>query len=372
MKSGTHGGSTKFDVCIDTLMNGCVNAYVQLFTLSHRDPVCVDELAQTMFSIPDEKLTWVQDALINAEMMRRRSDFRGAFNEAVSLSQYFESEGDKDQAIHQHQIALQYGMDSLDRALEADAHESFGLLHERLGMIKEAALHHETSLKLAEIADLPEMKLKASKNMLRVYMRCGEEALPKGEVEEAKSYFERAVVIAKASGQTKEEAEAYAALGNVTVLLGDLNKALEYQKRFMLVSRDRRNDHSESVAALQVGRLQESLGKADEAIATLKSSLALAEQSNDLQSICDACRQLGEVYQRNNERVKAVHYFNQSFKAARDIGNPQTVEDSRIALGFALGEHYFLPKNDSGATGYLSVVVDDMPTYLQWMSSGSL
>lgn len=360
----------KYEVCVDTLLSGCVGAFVQLFTLSHRDPVCVDELAQKMFSIPDDKLPWVQEALIAAELKRRRSDFAGVFEENMKLAQYFEECGDHEQAAKQHQIALQNCTESLDRGLEGEAHEAFGLFYERRKQIAEATLHHETRLKLSEIAGDAEARARAAKNLFRVYMARGTNEMSNNKPQEAKTFYEKAVVVAKSSRDPQLESQAYSALGNITVLLGDLQKALEYEKRFLVVSREAKNGHSESVAALKVAKLQETLGHQDEAIQSLRSALIRAEEVNDLTAVCDACRQLGEAYRNAGQPVKATHYFQQYFRVACNIGNERQIEKARIAYGFSLGESYF--KEFGGDAGYIGIVCDDMATQLEWMSGGHL
>lgn len=374
--SGTMASSTgvknsaKFDVSIDTLMRGCVNAFVQVFTLSHRDPVCVDELAQAYFAIPDARLPWIQEYLMSVEMKRRKSDFRGALEDSLKLATYFEEVRDYEQAAKHHRIALQHCADSLNRQLEGEAHEAFGFFLERRKNISEAILHHETRLKLAEVSGDTQAKAAACRNLVRVFLLRGEEHQATHEMNDAKLQFEKAVTVAKSCGDAASEAQAYAALGNVTVLLGDLQKALDYQKRFLVVSREAKSVHGESAASLKVAQLQEQLGQTSDAIASLKSALTLAEQSDDLRSICSACHQLGKSYKSAGESIKSVHYFREAFRVARDIGDPQLVNSARVSLGFALGEHYFA--SASGNKGFVSVVCNDMPAQLEWLGGGVL
>lgn len=362
--------SAKFDACVDSLMNGCVNAFVQLFTLTHRDPVCVDKLAQTMFSVPDTRIPWIQEYLCTIELKRRKSDFRGAFDDSMKLATYFEECRDHEQASRHHKQALQFAMESLDRQLEGDAHEAFALFYERRRELPEAITHHETKLKLAEVTGDAGAKGVACKHLIRVYQQYGEALQGSGELVEAKNQYEKAVNVAKMGNDTNAEAHAYSSLGNVTVLLGDLQKALDYQKRFLVVSREAKSVTSESQASLRVAELQERLGHSHDAIASLKNALALAEQTNDLLAIADACRQLGQTYRALGESVKAVHYFRESFRVARDIGDDGLIDASRVAIGFALGEHYF--GSAGGDKGFIGVVVGDINAQLEWMGKGIL
>ena len=368
--TATGGNTAKFDVCIDALMNGCVNAFTQLYTLSHRPPLCVDELAQTMFSVPDETLPWVLERLTAAEMKRRHSDYRGVLYEHTELAAYFEKHGDKEQAISQLSQALQACVDSLDHELEGEAHEAIALLFERLGVLVEATTHHETRLKLAEISSKPEVRQRAAKNLIRVFNARGNALLAEQKHLEAKAFFEKAVACAKNCGDTAAEAKAYASLGSVTVLIGDLNKALEYNQRFLLVSREAKDGHGEAAAALEVAKLQGSLGHSADAINSLKDALAIAEAANDLDGINSACRQLADTYKADGNNVSAVHYFREHFKVSRDIGDARAIENARISLGFAMGDHHFT--HAGNRRGFLNLVVEDLPALLEWMGTGAM
>ena len=368
--AGGTANTTKFDVCIDALMHGCVNAFVQVYTLSHRDPVCVDELAQTMFAIPDETLPWVLEQLTEAELKRRHSDFRGVLQHNESLATYFEERGDTAQAMQQQLLALQSCTESLDNTLEGEAHENIAGLYERLNMLPEALLHHETRLKLAEIGGDLGTKDRAARNLIRLYMSRGDKALADGQLDDAKLFFENAVEASKGCGDPASEARAYSALGNITVLMGDMRKALEYQRRYLVVARESGDGHGESAASLEVAKLQDRLGNASEAITSLKEALAVAEETNDLHAINEACKHLGETYKNDDQNVKAVHYFQEHFRVSRDMGEAATADSARIQLGFALGDHHF--GHAGNRRGYLNMVCDDLAAQLEWMGSGTL
>merc|ERR1711991_900554 len=193
-----------------------------------------------------------------------------------------------------------------------------------------------------------------------------------GKFDEAIALFDKAVDAAKSAGDGEAEAKAYSALGNVTVLKGDMKKALEYQQRFLIVAREANDGHGESMAALEVAKLQDTLGSANEAVDSLKRALEVADQNDDIEALNEACRQLGMTYRNMGENMKAVNYFQQHFKVSRDIGNQDTVDNSRILLGFALGEHHFT--NACNRRGFLAMACDEreLESLLGWMATGEL
>lgn len=369
---GAH--SVAFDVCVQSLMSGCVNSFVSIFTLSHRPPVCVDELAQVMFSVPDDRLPWCLERLMSAELQRRRSQFRAVLDEHYQLADYFESCGDKQLAIRHHLHALQHASESSDAALEIEAHSRAASMYERQKMLGEATVHYETRLRLCELTGDAAARSEASRPLIKVLLARGHDAMKEQQFESAKQLFEVAVNAAKAVGDVAGEADAYAALGNVTVVLGDMRKALDYQRRFLVVARESKNTVAESAASLEVAKLQDALGQSTEAIESLKSALCVAEEANDLRSINEACRLLGEAYRRQpNGLTKAVHYLREHFRASRDLGDTAILESARISLGMALGEHHFAASSGAASSsGFLGVCVDDLPTLLEWLGAGEM
>jgi tetratricopeptide (TPR) repeat protein len=366
----------KFNICIESLMNGCVETFTQLFLLAHRPPVCVDELSQAMFSIPDAALPWLLDRLSAAELLRRQRSFRAVFQVLSEISQYFERNGDKDEAVKHLHNALEATSESLDVDLHGDALEATAALHERLGQFTDSLRFFEQRFKLCEVEPSADDRAalatrnKAAQNIIRLCNLRGASALQHQRYEEAKNFYERSVTVSKLIEDTDAEAAAYSALGEVNVVVGDLKKALEYQQRFLSLSRLRRDGKGESSAALSVAQLQRSLGDNDASISSFRKALEAADAAKDLNALCSATRQLGEAYRSSGDRTLAAHYLQQHFKVARDVGTQETVESARYSLGFALASHNL--DNAANRRGYLQMLHQDMPSLLEWMSNGDM
>jgi hypothetical protein len=180
-----------FDLCVQTLMSGCVSSFVEFYNLSHRDPVCVDALANKMFSIGMDKLPYIQSTLVQAEKARRGGEFREVYDCYIKLANYFEDEMDHKTSLHFHQVGLDNAKQSSDKELEGIAHENFGNAHERLGNTEMAIKFHETHLRLSEAAWNQNMKRQANKNLIRVYMKRAAECEAAAEYPRAKELYEK-------------------------------------------------------------------------------------------------------------------------------------------------------------------------------------
>ena len=287
----------------------------------------------------------------------------------IELADYFESCGDTATAINFHNTALKCVKLSSDKELEGTAFEVLGLAYERIGNLKEAVRCHETFLRIAEASRTVELKSKANKNLVRVYVSNAEQLEKEALYDEAKEYYDKAVHTASNNGDKEAEAEAYSKLGGITVLLGDLNKALEYQKRFLLVSKQLNSDRREGKAVRECAALQERLQQHEEAVQSLKRALEIAEEHDDIPGIAGSCQQLGQLYTTLSEHTKAVHYYKESYKVYHILGDQQKIQQCRIKVGVAESN---LQWSKAGDTGYADLVSNNIQTILAWKGKGQL
>uniref|UniRef100_A0A7S1ISJ5 Tetratricopeptide repeat protein 29 n=1 Tax=Eutreptiella gymnastica TaxID=73025 RepID=A0A7S1ISJ5_9EUGL len=350
-------------LCVEALMAGCVTSFVELYELSHREPVCVDALANRMFSIPMDQLPTIQGTLVQAERARRTGEFREVYDCHLKLANYFEDELDFATSLHFHDLGLEHCKQSSDKDLEGVAHENFGNAHERRGNTDMAIRFHETHLRLAEVSRNIPMKRQANKNLIRVYMRRALECEKAADYPRAKELYDKAMNTARANSDTEAEGEAYHKLGHITVLLGDLDKALEYQKRFLMVSREVRNDVNEGKAHVSLAELQEEMGQMSDAVQSLVGSLDIAEKAGDLTAICEACTKLGMLHNKQGDYVKASKYLEQNYTTAKQIGDRKLIEKARILVGVARGNNHW-------QNGFVQMVDRDLDGMLRWKCQG--
>ncbi|GET89298.1 hypothetical protein, conserved [Leishmania tarentolae] len=366
---GPERDSAPFRLCCEALAEGCVQTFLHLFELAHRDPVCVDTLSRRYFSVSDDRLAWVQQRLSSVEVLRRQSEFEQVFTHCEELANYFESEGDYAEAAWYHEMALQYMMESLDRTLEQRARRAYATFQERQGHLEEAAALYDTMYRLA-VALRDEAALQdASRCIVRVHQALGDSLKFSDPVAAARHY----AIAAEAAVRGKnalEEGTAYSALGDVSEARGDLPLALRYQRSYRAVAQQNDLKPQECHATLRVADLEERLGLKLEASTSLKEALQLAKELGAPRQLCMATMQLGEAYRSRNQEEEALQCFDESFAAAMETGDQELIDTVRIAMGFARGDYYLT--HAYGGKGYLHLVYTDIRAQLAWMSGGTL
>jgi len=366
---GLTSGSLQQRLCVHVLMRGCVHTFVELYKLSHRPPVCVNQLAEQLFNIPDDDLPMIADVLAEAEEARRQSKFQEVYDKYIEIADYFEAVGDKEAAIHFHDLGLKCARASSDKDLECTAHEKLGQAHERLSDLEKATISHETCLRLAEASRNVQRKHDSNGNLIRVYMARAAALEQEGEFEKARDFYEKTVHTANSNNDQEAEAEAYHSIGRINTLLGDLSRALEFQKRFLLVSKQRKSAHNEGRAARECASLQAKLEQHEDAEQSLQRALDIAVEQEDLHGIAVSCQQLGHLFNSLGKYQQARHYFKDNFRVAKLLRDPAMIEEARIKLGLAEGN---LQWQAAGGTGFVDLVASDLPAILKWKSNGAL
>lgn len=361
--------STRFHLCMDALSQGCIQSYIHLYHLSHRAPVCVDELSQTFFSIPEERLKWVFERLCSVEVLRQQSEFREAFSKCVELAEYFENERDMVEATWHYETALRYAMESLDTVLLRDVRYAFGQFYERIGRLRAACDMYGAIYDCACALKQVDVSKATCADLVRVFQLLGDEAKPI-DPHQSKIFYDRSLRFAHQSESGTQEVLAYKALGEINEQMNHLSTALKYNKQWGEVAHQEQMRSDECSAALKTASLEERLDMNQASKKSLETANRLANELEDDAKVCRAMMQLGEVYRSENKSEDAMQCFKESFAAARRSGVQSLIDSSRVAMGFAIGEYYFTSAGNN--RGYLPIVCDDIKTQLHWMSTGEL
>merc|ERR1740130_1874628 len=186
-------GLDKQQLCIDLLMVGCVQSFVDFFYITHRKSAPtenVSDIETKDVDIPEDTLIFLKETLETAETARRLKNYQHCFERYNALAEYFEKVPDLKSAMYFYQRCA-------DVATEVDARESIAKANLNLGTCEEqgknwrsAMQFHEKALQIATSADSLPLQIKAASHLTHVYEVLAESCEKEGRDADATQLYE--------------------------------------------------------------------------------------------------------------------------------------------------------------------------------------
>ncbi len=163
---------SKHSICVETLMGGYVQSFVDFFYLSHRpDPFSEAKGLTKDISISVEDMIFMQDNLTKAEAARRIGDTKVVFQCYDKLATYFRNQKDAKTGLYFYEKCLEISRLTVDVEGEMNANHNLGLTHELADDISSAITFHEMHLKISKkVADSNQQRI-ANLELLKVQCR---------------------------------------------------------------------------------------------------------------------------------------------------------------------------------------------------------
>jgi hypothetical protein len=143
----------KDDICMEILMEGFVQSYVDFFYLTHRpDPVPdpTREGIEREINVPLNEMRFIRDNLQAAERARRQGETRVVYESYNKLAQYFQEVSDCRTGIYFYEKCLEIARLTSDKHGEMGANHCLGLAHQSINDSKSAIMYHEKHLEIAQ------------------------------------------------------------------------------------------------------------------------------------------------------------------------------------------------------------------------------
>lgn len=356
-------GLDKQQLCIDLLMVGCVQSYVDFFHITHRkippSDGASDQEGEYMH-VPEATLIFLKETLEKAESARRSCDYQYCFESYNQLAEYFERVPDLKSAMYFYQRCA-------DVAGEVDARESIAKANLNLGNCEEQSMNwqnamkfHEHALQLATATDSLPLQIKAASRLTHVYRTLAEQCEKEARDKEATVLYERCLSCAQLSKDASLEGAACHKLGLSKYKTGFYEPAIDLQKQYLDICKMHDDRSGESAARAALAQAYEATGNTPEAIKQLENLLNVASEAGELTAQASACLNLGILYNGRGEHEKSVELLEQHFDLARQLGDRKLIDSARVVLGMVKG---------SGKLKlYINLVNNDLPKLLQWKS----
>merc|ERR1719188_1670604 len=357
-------GLDKQQLCIDLLMVGCVQSYVDFFYITHRKSAPSEsspsEQEAKDVDIPEDTLIFLKETLETAESARRNKHYQHCFESYNTLAEYFENVPDLQSAMYFYQRCA-------DVATEVDAKESISKANLNLGTCEEtgsnwtsAMQYREKALQIATIADSLPLQIKAASRLTHVYEVLAEQCEKESRDSDATALYERCLHCAQLSKEATLEGNACHKLGKSKYKTGHYEPAIELQKQYLDICRMHDDRVGESAARAALAQAYEAIGNTQEAIKQLENLLNVASEAGELKAQASACLNLGILYNGRGDHEKSVELLEQHFDLARQIGDRKLIDSARVVLGIVRG--------NGKLKSYIDLVNNDLDKLLKWKS----
>lgn len=349
-----HGMTDKQSLCVDILVNGMVNSFVDFFYLTHRS----DDDAAARGEVPADQLHQIKDNLMKAEKAHRRGDSEKVYEAYETLATYFQNVSDFKTSIYFYEKCLDIAESMENLPQQAAANLRLGVVHDRMGNIAKGIEYHERHLEIAKLLGEAERLRTANRQLVEVYSRWADEHERKEDHAGAVELFKKCLQAAHAAGDVKAEGQATYKLGIALATMGDRQTSIEYQQRYYEVCKRTGDQIGEGEACAALANAFKEMNDMKLAVFYLEKHLDIATRNKQSVQQVEACSALGSIYSAQNSHEKAVSYFEKAFDIAKNVGDRKLIDATRIKLGMARG--------NTSLNAYMDVVNTDLPALLKW------
>jgi DNA-binding SARP family transcriptional activator/tetratricopeptide (TPR) repeat protein len=232
---------------------------------------------------------------------------------AATLFRYLDSGGHYPEAIAIHSQARRAAHNTGERALEAEALTSLGVLALRHGRHPHAAACLRQGLTLfRETGD--------RSGEVRVLGNLGILNLQLGRYEQATRYLQQALALFREIGDRAGEARALASLSTIDFQLGRYQQATGHIHRTLALFREVGDRTGEAHALSSLGEVDLRQGNCQQATCHLRQALALFREIGSRSGEARALTALGDAELQQGRYQQAVDFQRQSLAVCREIG----------------------------------------------------
>jgi tetratricopeptide (TPR) repeat protein len=371
----------RHQLCVEILVEGFVQSYVDFFYLTHRPdphPDPNDETAEREIDVPAEEMLFIRDNLTRAESARRHGETATVYDCYNNLARYFQNIDDCKTGIYFHEKCLEIARLTQDKLGEMRANHSLGLAHQSIKSTASAIMYHERHLTLATEAAHADEQKGANAELLHVYRKAAEELEATNDFGGAIAFHEKCLASSTVAGERGSEGKANYAIGCAYVVLKEARRAVSFLNAYLKICKELEDLEGEGKACSALAAAYQALAAAGDdgaegggaegggeaaSVANLQRFLDIATKTDDLIAQGQACCNLAVICNKQGDFAKAVEYFEQNFDVARQTvaagkGDRSLLDTARINLGVARG--------NAQMKAYIGVINYDISALLRW------
>ncbi|CAD7936277.1 unnamed protein product [Amoebophrya sp. A25] len=352
----------KKSYCIDLLIEGCVDSFVDFLKITHNAPGA-EAVGGGEKKAGAKKLdiVYLKDTLEKAETNRRAMNYNTAVDGYNGLAEYFDKIGETKSSRYFFERCIAVAQEAGASDALAKANLNMGMCEEKLLNWEAAMGYHETALELSSASEktLP-LQIKSAFQLCTVYKILAEKYLASKtpsleEIRAASDLFEKCVACAKLAKDAKLEGQNCHQLGKVKILYGEYDESIRLQKQYLEFCERQKDRSGEANARAALAQAYEALGHTKEAMNQLERLLVVAAEAGEVEAQAQACLNLGLLY---GEDPKAITLLERHFKLVTELQDRDLIDAARVILGMTKGKAQF--------GQYMNLVQNDLRSLLAW------
>jgi tetratricopeptide (TPR) repeat protein/DNA-binding SARP family transcriptional activator len=233
---------------------------------------------------------------------------------ATTLFRYLDAGGHFPDALSIHTDARHAAGHTGDRAAEAHALASLGVVYLRQGRYEQAADHYRQALRLFQEAGDRAGEARTLTNLGLVHWH-------QGRYQQAADHHRQALSLFRETGNRLGEANALSNLGLVHWRRGRYQRAADHHRQALLIYRETGRRFSEANALANLGVVYLRQGRYEQAADHLQRALTLFRETGNRIGEAYALANLGVVYLRQGRYEQAADHHRQALSLFRQTGN---------------------------------------------------
>lgn len=341
------------NLCIEMLIDGCVESYCQFFKASEdlirsrteetpaqgHPQTCNASLSAPPKASGSEgdiaRLINLKQNLMRSEQAMRKDSHTDVYEALMAVAAQFQGEGDYKSEQRFLQKCLDISKlidDGNERLLEAQC--KIGSAFENERNLTEATKYY--SVYYDGCKDIEGKKTKACSLLVRVECETANELAVKGDFQGAIAKLESCFECTQGTNDPESMCKLYYDLGKHHLELQEYSKSINYYEKYFEIAEREGNDLNCGCVCAALATAYESTNDPEKATEFLERYLDYVK-GHSVDEEAMACQRLGELYLGRNEHVKAVTHLQKYFDIIKEKSNGETAEvtGARVRIGIA-------------------------------------
>lgn len=318
--------SPRRQTCVDVLMGGHVEAFVELFMVTS------NSLDSNDLSHSEAELSVLKSNLITAETAARVSDYDTVYMSYKRIADHFDEVNQLKTSRQFRNTAQAAAVRTGNHSNIAAAHHARGLVEEKLGDIEMAVACYQDMAK--ECTNAGADQTTACSCIIRSKTCLAEAAESSGDMDASLKHLRDAYGFTRNVDLPELASQCLFRIGRACELLGDADAAIESLEKYMTGSHPA-TPMGRNQACAVLARCYERRGDLETAIEYLKKLVETSVQQDQIDITIDSAAKLGELYSSRGDYGESIRWYTKAYEVAVRLKQPMRSLALRIALGKA-------------------------------------